>query len=172
MTKSWLLRIFGKQSQAVSTNIPRPKCAVCGATSGRLTPCSICKSLCCDSHGQHDAGTFVCRDCRPGTSIPKKSHGTSKGVKGGDHICGKTKPDPNLVLAAATGNVQRVAELLQDGADPNSENDAGKTALLEAIEVGQQEVTALLLDWNADPNKGPAKSRHFNPWVATVACRC
>jgi len=45
--------------------------------------------------------------------------------------------------------------MLQNGADPNSENDAGKTALLEAIEAGQAQVVALLLDWNADPNKGP-----------------
>lgn len=85
-----LFPLFALMARVAGGNadIPRPKCAMCGATNGRLTPCSRCKSLFCDSHGQHDAGTFVCRDCQPGTSVPTKTRGSSKGVKTGDHIRG------------------------------------------------------------------------------------
>jgi ankyrin repeat protein len=55
-----------------------------------------------------------------------------------------------LMSAALYGDARAVAELLEKGADPNTKNDAGATALLWAVD--DAEITRQLLEHNADPN--------------------
>jgi len=55
-----------------------------------------------------------------------------------------------LMYAALYGDTRAVAELLDKGADPNTKNDAGATALLWAVDDG--EATRILLEHGAEPN--------------------
>lgn len=57
-----------------------------------------------------------------------------------------------LRRAATAGDAARVKELLDKGADPNSANRYGGTALSFACDKGHTEVVKLLLDRGADPN--------------------
>lgn len=55
-----------------------------------------------------------------------------------------------LMYATLYGDARSVALLLDKGADPNTKNDAGATALLWAVD--EPEATRLLLEHGADPN--------------------
>ena len=55
-----------------------------------------------------------------------------------------------LMYAALYGDARAVGLLLDKGADPNTKNDAGATALLWAVD--EPEATRLLLEHGADPN--------------------
>ncbi len=55
-----------------------------------------------------------------------------------------------LMFAALYGDTRSVGLLLDKGADPNTRNDAGATALLWAVD--EPEATRLLLDHGANPN--------------------
>jgi ankyrin repeat protein len=55
-----------------------------------------------------------------------------------------------LMYAALYGDTRAVAELLDKGADPNTKNDAGATALLWAVD--DAEATRILLEHGAEPN--------------------
>jgi ankyrin repeat protein len=55
-----------------------------------------------------------------------------------------------LMYAALYGDTRSANLLLQKGADPNTRNDAGATALLWAVD--DAETTRLLLEHDADPN--------------------
>ena len=58
----------------------------------------------------------------------------------------------DLIVAAANGNIQRVQELLEYGADINIKNYDGDTVLIEASYRGYTEIVRLLLEKGADPN--------------------
>ena len=60
-----------------------------------------------------------------------------------------------LVQATRLGNIERVQQLLQDGADVNSGTDAG-TPLTAASLAGRPELVELLLDNGADPDREDA----------------
>ncbi|KAK3587818.1 hypothetical protein CHS0354_019683 [Potamilus streckersoni] len=57
-----------------------------------------------------------------------------------------SKGETLLHVAAIKNDVQRVAELLQEGANPNTRDNAGWTPLHEACNHGYSEVARLLLD--------------------------
>ena len=58
----------------------------------------------------------------------------------------------DLIQAAESGDIIRVRELLDRGADPNSRHRSGSTALFDASGYGYTEIAKLLLDRGADPN--------------------
>ena len=76
-------------------------------------------------------------------------------------LCAATPRAGEIHEAAIDGNVERVAQLLDEGADPNAPDDAG-TPLHWAL-FGQQAATAkLLLERGADPDAvGPSGSALF-----------
>ncbi|KAM4050250.1 cyclin-dependent kinase inhibitor 2A-like [Anomaloglossus baeobatrachus] len=55
-----------------------------------------------------------------------------------------------LSMAAAQGNVRRVRELLERGADPNTTNSYGRTAI-QVMMMGSPHLAQLLIDHGADP---------------------
>lgn len=57
-----------------------------------------------------------------------------------------------LVQSARGSNWEKVKSLLKDGADPNSQDDRGRTALMWAAGHGSPDVVELLLKKGADPN--------------------
>lgn len=57
---------------------------------------------------------------------------------------------PDIVLWAAEGNNARVAELLDNGTDPNVAGPSGQTALMLAARNGHTGTIELLLDRGAD----------------------
>ena len=58
----------------------------------------------------------------------------------------------SLIDAARNGDIQRVQELLENGADINSIGYDGDTALIRASDKGYVDIVKLLLDYGADPN--------------------
>jgi ankyrin repeat protein len=56
----------------------------------------------------------------------------------------------NLINASISGNMKKITELLDSGADPNYKNAKGVCALIEAFE--KIKVVELLLNRGADPN--------------------
>ena len=58
----------------------------------------------------------------------------------------------DLIDAARNGDIQRVQELLENGANPNIQNRNGRTALMVAIAWGYTDIVLLLLEKGADPN--------------------
>jgi len=57
-----------------------------------------------------------------------------------------------LHRAASAGDVKRVKELLEKGADPNTQDEKGRTPLYWAAYKGRVDVVKLLLERGADPN--------------------
>ena len=60
--------------------------------------------------------------------------------------------DKQLVDASREGNVARVTELLEKGANPNKRDKYGMSVLMEAAEEGNLQIVKVLLDKGADPN--------------------
>jgi ankyrin repeat protein len=60
--------------------------------------------------------------------------------------------NPDLVVAAGQGNVDRVMELLNEGVSVDVANNYGKTALMVASEVGNKDIVRILLQKGANPN--------------------
>lgn len=58
----------------------------------------------------------------------------------------------DLIDATRNGDIQRVQELLENGANPNIQNRNGRTALMVAIAWGYTDIVLLLLEKGADPN--------------------
>ncbi len=71
-----------------------------------------------------------------------------------------------LMHAAYEGDVGRVAALLQDGADPNIQDESGDTALMFASLAGHFAVVKLLLGHGAD-----VRARARNGWGALDAAK-
>lgn len=59
---------------------------------------------------------------------------------------------PPLLAAAARGDAPALQRLLSGGADLETRNEAGETALYLAAEKGRLEAVRLLLERRADPN--------------------
>lgn len=59
----------------------------------------------------------------------------------------------SLMTACERGDLEAVKQLLDRGADPNTENDAGETALMLAAQSGNQKVLAILIDKGASPER-------------------
>lgn len=57
-----------------------------------------------------------------------------------------------LLEATINGEIDRVEELLENGADPNQLNDYGESALIVAIDNEQSDIVPVLLKNGADPN--------------------
>jgi hypothetical protein len=72
-----------------------------------------------------------------------------------------------LVAAAARGDVAGARDCLDEGADVNAQDGAGRTALLLATLRGHAEVVTLLLAAGADPNL--ADARGVRPLAAADA---
>ncbi len=60
-----------------------------------------------------------------------------------------------LMWAARAGHAETVRALLDAGADVNEAKPEGTTSLVLAIINNHWELASKLLDWGADPNKGP-----------------
>lgn len=54
--------------------------------------------------------------------------------------------------AVVDGDLNKVVELLEAGADPNAKDEDGWTALMSAASYGYTEIAELLLEAGADPN--------------------
>jgi ankyrin repeat protein len=78
----------------------------------------------------------------------------------------ETDPSPNaqLLVAARTGQVARVKELLAQGAIVDSRNRVGKTPLFIACEKGNTELGIVLIEAKADVNL--ASVDHVTPLMA------
>ncbi|XP_053556596.1 cyclin-dependent kinase inhibitor 2A-like [Bombina bombina] len=57
-----------------------------------------------------------------------------------------------LCTAAASGNVQLVRWLLENGADPNGTNSYGRTAI-QVMMMGSPRIAELLVSFSANPNR-------------------
>jgi hypothetical protein len=86
-------------------------------------------------------------------------------VSGGSVVCpGNTKDDPeirfgkckggypDLISAASSGNVEKVRQLVVEGADVDSRKRGCDTALMMAAQTGRPEIVKLLLAAGADVN--------------------
>jgi ankyrin repeat protein len=63
-----------------------------------------------------------------------------------------------IAIAAGDGNIELVQALLHAGADPDNDGN-GTTALIQAVENGQADTAALLLEAGADPEKADESGR-------------
>lgn len=64
----------------------------------------------------------------------------------------KAKLRDALLTAASDGNLQRIGELLAEGADVNARDGEGFTPLIRATRNRHVDAVKLLLDKGADPN--------------------
>ncbi|KAJ5081102.1 hypothetical protein N7456_013340 [Penicillium angulare] len=60
-------------------------------------------------------------------------------------------PEENIIIAAEQGRLDLVTKLLDGGADPNTVNEVGRSALHNAAKEGHWDISRLLLEKNASP---------------------
>jgi ankyrin repeat protein len=60
--------------------------------------------------------------------------------------------DKELIKASEYNYLEKVKQLLEEGADVNAKDDFGKTALMWACEYGYKEIAELLIEKGADLN--------------------
>ncbi|KAJ5424280.1 Short-chain dehydrogenase/reductase SDR [Penicillium cf. griseofulvum] len=72
----------------------------------------------------------------------------------------------NFIAAIKVNQHQTVQTLLQKGADPNTQNTSGQTALMAAVSFGHESITRLLLTYGADIN---TQARKDETALATAA---
>lgn len=77
--------------------------------------------------------------------------------------------DAFLLTGVATNNTERVREQLKLGADPNTKDHHGRSALHIAASKGYTEVVEILLDQGADPNQNDILR---NTPLHLAACTC
>ncbi|KAJ5458021.1 hypothetical protein N7475_009409 [Penicillium sp. IBT 31633x] len=63
----------------------------------------------------------------------------------------ESQPPENIIVAADHGRLDLVTALLEGGADPNTVNDIGTSALHNAANNGHWDIVRLLLEKNASP---------------------
>lgn len=61
-------------------------------------------------------------------------------------------PSIQLMVAATSGQIERVEKLLQEGVDVNGRNQAGRTPLIAAAAAGNSRIVRKLLAFGADVN--------------------
>ncbi|CAG8907097.1 unnamed protein product [Penicillium egyptiacum] len=66
-------------------------------------------------------------------------------------MAGKSQSTKNIIVAAGHGRLDLVAALLEGGADPNTVDDVGTSALHNAAKEGHWDIARLLLENNASP---------------------
>ncbi len=76
-----------------------------------------------------------------------------------------TDPDAALLRAAGAGDADRLARALRAGADLESRDSFGRTALLLAVSEGRDDAARLLVAMGANPNA--LDDRHDTPWLVT-----
>ena len=69
------------------------------------------------------------------------------------HVYATTEADRNLLMAARSGDIPKVKESLNAGANVNVRDDKGQTPLILASTQGHTSLAALLLEKGADPNE-------------------
>jgi ankyrin repeat protein len=74
--------------------------------------------------------------------------------------------DNKLLEAAKNGDLIKVQTLLEKGANPNAEDDAGLTPLHYAADLGYVEIVKLLLERGADPKAKDNKGSTPLHWAA------
>ena len=75
---------------------------------------------------------------------------------------------PELLQAIENGNVMRAADLLQSGADPNTRDPLGRTALMYAGINGQTHVMKILIDKGANVNAEALGFDGVTPLIASI----
>ncbi|AZB41565.1 hypothetical protein CEF21_04210 [Bacillus sp. FJAT-42376] len=78
---------------------------------------------------------------------------TGIGIYGFEKISGLLNDDTPLNTAVYDADVEEVNRLLEEGADPNEQNDNGESPLDQAIFNEDAEMVSLLIENGADPNK-------------------
>ena len=73
------------------------------------------------------------------------------------------------MLAAEKGLVDQVNTLLDLGADINTKNSLGLTALTYAIWAGQDSLVSLLIDRSENLNFLPVRSSFFNQFFVQIS---
>ena len=81
-----------------------------------------------------------------------KSKKTFRKIRSKNQRGGAEYEDNELLMASSEGNIDRVKELLEKGADVNAKDNNDSTALIKASESGHPEVVAMLLKNGADVN--------------------
>ncbi|KAJ5355898.1 hypothetical protein N7517_010507 [Penicillium concentricum] len=79
----------------------------------------------------------------------KKSHRMSRMLW---EIWDTTSSKENFIAAVKANQLQVVQNLLSKGADANSQNTEGQTALMAAVSFGHEPITRLLLEYGANIN--------------------
>lgn len=85
--------------------------------------------------------------------------------RSGAMVKGSTVLNPQLLAAAAAGDVERVRAAVNEGADLEARNGQRQTALLLASAADHVEVAKLLVAAGADPDA--LDYRHDTPWLVT-----
>lgn len=91
----------------------------------------------------------LCNVIAPFDKIMKEGEAVNIKDKDGDTATNKNQ---NLLQAAFRGDLEEVKRLLNGGADINTHDNYGRTALLRAADQGHLEVVNVLLDKGADLN--------------------
>lgn len=119
----------------------------CGTAIGQTTPAdieaNISKAM---QNANPEASAVTVADPETGTEYRMTFRGAN-----GTPVYGLPKPDTGtpLIQAARLGDLAEVRQLLDEGADINAADKAGKTALMHASEKGQSTSVVLLLDRGA-----------------------
>ena len=80
-------------------------------------------------------------------------------------LCGCATGEAPVWAATLLNRVDHARQLLERGADPDAVSSSGNCALHLAAMRGLVEITGLLLEYGADPNRQDAGNRALLPWT-------